>query len=103
MHDRFGRFPKELSDFTNVLKIKHVVKKLGVEKIQVFADRLVLSWGEPGYSGDPTKLVNWIQKNANLAQPRSSTRLEITAADAAPDALQNLREIVESLNAECQS
>jgi len=77
LKDMFGKLPEELQNFINVLKIKHALRTLGPARADFMQNRLCIEWAEEARELDPEKLVQWIEKNSNIARLLPPSRLEI--------------------------
>ncbi|MDL2266719.1 transcription-repair coupling factor [Desulfovibrio sp. OttesenSCG-928-G15] len=61
MRDRFGILPKELKNFLAVLVFKRYLSNLGVQKADIFPDKLRLAFAESSVV-EPARLVDFVLK-----------------------------------------
>lgn len=71
MRDRFGPFPPELETFLAVLDLKHYLTGLQVQKADVYADRVRITWAEAATCVSATRLIQLVasQPGAKLMPP----------------------------------
>jgi transcription-repair coupling factor (superfamily II helicase) len=62
MNDRFGKIPQEISNLIEVAKIKHACKKLGIEKIEIANEGVLIGFKNNQFN-KPEKLLEMIFAN----------------------------------------
>ncbi len=68
MRDRFGALPPELMNFTAVLSFKRYLSRYGVQKADIFPDRLRLAFSEGG-GVNPASLVDFVLGQQAAGRP----------------------------------
>ncbi|WP_084301717.1 transcription-repair coupling factor [Desulfonatronovibrio hydrogenovorans] len=81
LRDRFGKIPDELHNFLNVLKIKHLLKPLGISRADFQAGKFILEWSDQIHKISPEKLVDWIERNKTGARLIPPSKLELRLSD----------------------
>ncbi len=79
--DRYGSVPEELVNFIMVLRIKLVLKTMGVSRADFQESRFILEWSDKGDQPDPARLVCWIEKNSSRSRLIPPSRLELRLTD----------------------
>ncbi|MCF8038201.1 MAG: transcription-repair coupling factor [Desulfohalobiaceae bacterium] len=78
LHDRFGPLPEPVRNLLAVFEFKLQAAKLGVQKAELYQDRVVLTWSENGSRPvDPDKFVAWLQDNQKQVTFSPPARLEL--------------------------
>lgn len=76
--DRFGPLPEEVCNLLAVFGFKHEAAKIGVQKAELYRDRVVLTWEENGSQAlDPDKFVSWLQEHHEQVTFMPPARLEL--------------------------
>ncbi|MBU6140071.1 MAG: transcription-repair coupling factor [Proteobacteria bacterium] len=100
MNDRFGKTPEEVLNLIEIAKLKHLCKKLGVEKLETIADGVALGFKNNKFR-DPEKLLALIFASKNKIKLHtgqkvlficdvSSVQNKISSAFAVMKKLENL-------------
>jgi transcription-repair coupling factor (superfamily II helicase) len=79
--DRFGAIPHELSNFFKILRIKLILKPLGVVKADFQENRFLVEWPGDAQKPDPIRLVSWIEKNKDISRLIPPSKLELRLSD----------------------
>lgn len=71
MRDRFGSFPPELETFLAVLHLKRYLTGLQVQKADVYADRVRITWAAESTCVSPERLIHLVgsRQGARLMPP----------------------------------
>ncbi len=77
MRDRFGSLPEALKTFVAVLMIKIDVRRLGAVRVDLFEERALLHWDETRHNVDLSKLMIWVDENAQNARILPPAKLEL--------------------------
>jgi len=98
MRDRFGPLPQELANFVAVLTFKRYLSKHGVQKADIFPDRLRLAFAE-GSSVNPASLVHFVldlqSKGQHVRlQPPAVLDIPLTGKSV-EEALENARMVLQ--------
>lgn len=64
MNDRFGKIPSEVLNLIEISKIKHLCRKLGIEKLETVSDGIVVGFRNNQFR-EPEKLLTMIFANKN--------------------------------------
>ncbi|MFV0420709.1 transcription-repair coupling factor [Oleidesulfovibrio sp.] len=101
MRDRFGQFPIELSAFLSILRLKRYLGTLKVQKADVFADKVRLTWAEDADVISPAALVAWVAEHADRARlvPPAIMEVSLPAGDCFEARLSGLQAELEELRA----
>ena len=73
LEDRFGKIPQQGEELIQIVRLKHIAKELGMEKIILKIGKmnilLVSNYDSPYYQSEAFgKLLNYVQKNYKLCQ-----------------------------------
>lgn len=106
MRDRFGPLPPELENFIAVLAFKRFVSALGVQKADIYPDKVRLTFFEKA-SIDPAKLIAFVmelqQKDKTVRlQPPAVLELRLTGKTL-DDALTACRILLDPLRASAKT
>ncbi|MBI1272855.1 MAG: transcription-repair coupling factor [Alphaproteobacteria bacterium] len=77
--DRFGKLPDEVENLLQVIKVKHVCKQAGIDKIDVGPKGAVISFHNNVF-GKPERLVDWLQRQSGAAKLRPDQKLVLIRA-----------------------
>lgn len=77
LKDRFGPFPQEVDNFVAVLRLKRVLAGLQVVHVDLFTNRMVLTWPKEQSTIDPTRFVSWLSTNRDAVRLLSQEKLEL--------------------------
>lgn len=99
IRDRFGPLPQELENFVAVLTFKGYLTTQGVQKADIFADRVKLAFAENA-ALDPAKLIAFVaaqqEKGRHVRlQPPAVLELPLSG-NSVDEALAGARELLES-------
>ncbi len=78
MRDRFGHFPPKLEAFLSILNFKRHLGALGVQKADIFADKVRLTWPEKAELIAPATLVAWVAERVGAARLIPPAILEVS-------------------------
>lgn len=96
MRDRFGHFPAELQNFLAVLDFKQFLAGLEVEKADLDQKSLKLTWRKEQNSVSPEKILELAASDGNFrVLPPDSLMIALDQTIPFPDALNNLRQLLE--------
>jgi transcription-repair coupling factor (superfamily II helicase) len=74
LRDRFGPLPEEVSNLLQVLTLKQICRKVGVEKLEAGEKGCVVSFFNQSFA-NPLALVNYIQQKQGTVQVRPDQKL----------------------------
>ncbi|MER2519647.1 MAG: transcription-repair coupling factor [Bdellovibrionales bacterium] len=74
MIDRFGPLPPEVENLTQIVKIKLLCRKAGVEKIDAGPKGAVIAFRDNKFA-NPDKLIAWIAKQSGTVKVRPDQKL----------------------------
>ncbi|MGM0645179.1 MAG: transcription-repair coupling factor [Thermodesulfobacteriota bacterium] len=77
LRDRFGSLPEPLQAFAAVLQLKDVVARLQAERVQLYPNRIQVSWSEEAQAVDPARLVAWVEAQGERARLYPPAKLEL--------------------------
>jgi transcription-repair coupling factor (superfamily II helicase) len=102
MRDRFGHFPQELQAFLGILRLKRYLGTLDVQKADIFADKVRLTWAENAGAVSPATLVGWVAERAGRARlvPPAIMEIQLPEGSAFEDRLSALQSELELLRAQ---
>ncbi len=104
LRDRFGPFPEDFQTFLAVLDFKQFLGRLQVEKADLAATRLKLTWVEGQDAVDPIKILRLMQETPGSQMiPPATLLLPIAAGVPVREALASLRATLEGLRLEQQA
>lgn len=72
--DRFGKFPNEVNNLLEIMKIKLLCKKIGIEKIDAGSKGLVIGFYKNTFK-NPEALINFVYTNPLRSKIRSDQKL----------------------------
>jgi len=84
MEDRFGPIPEALTNLLQVLRIKQMMRQIGIERIETMGDDLVFSFYPKG-SWKPEGLVSLIQQDPNHYHFQGEGKLCVSFNQEKPD------------------
>ncbi len=101
IRDRFGPLPDALKTFVEILNIKCVIKELGGTLVDIYAQKIVISWDAADAGVDPHYLVKWVETHKEHVRLIPPGKLELRCGDNPTIALsmQRLRESLVDLKA----
>ncbi len=101
LRDRFGPFPEDFQTFLAVLDFKQFLGRLQVEKADLAANRLKLTWVEGQDAVDPIKILRLMQETPGSQMiPPATLTLPVPGNIPYRDALSGLRATLEALRLE---
>lgn len=74
MIDRFGKLPEEVVHFLEVMRIKRICRKVGIERIDVGPKGVVLTFRKNQFS-NPDGLIQYVTKHSKIAKIRPDHKL----------------------------
>ncbi len=100
LRDRFGPFPPELENFLAVLALKQALTDLQVQRADVYADRVRITWPEGQTAVLPERLVELVatHEGARLLPP-ATLELPLDAALIMADRIDKARNLLEGVRA----
>ena len=101
LKDRFGAFPEDFQTFLAVLDFKQFLGSIQVEKADLAASRIKLSWAEGQDAVDPIKIIGLMQQTPGAQMVPPATLILPVAKDKAySDVLSGMRSVLEGLRLE---
>ncbi|ACV68975.1 transcription-repair coupling factor [Desulfohalobium retbaense] len=99
LQDRFGVLPEPLLAFAAVLQLKGVLARLQAERVQLYPQRVVVSWSEEVQAVDPARLVAWVGEQGDRArlQPPAKLELRLPEKQSIADAVTEISRELEGL------
>ncbi|MDR1125412.1 MAG: transcription-repair coupling factor [Deltaproteobacteria bacterium] len=80
LRDRFGPIPPQLENFLAVLSFKRHLSDWGVNKADIYPDRLKMHFSEKHARLDPAKLIAWVSASQGRARLQPPAALELMLA-----------------------
>ena len=74
MNNRFGKIPEEILNLIEITKLKHLCKKLGIEKFESTSEGLVLGFKNNQFR-NPEKLLTMIFASKNKIRLHTGQRV----------------------------
>ena len=101
LEDRFGKIPEKGKELIRIVRLRHIARKLGIEKIVLKAGKMMIflvSQTDSTYYRSEAfdKLIQFVQKNykrTQLSEKNNRRSLTVQAIDTVEKAVQVLEEI----------
>ncbi len=81
IRDRFGPIPVQVKNLLSVLELKKELARLQVERADLFAKKIVLSWSESSRPVNPEIFVSWLKEHQDFLNFYPPGKLEIRLED----------------------
>ena len=95
--DRFGALPDEVENLLKIVKIKHLCRSAGVEKVDAGPKGAVIAFRDNRFAA-PEKLIDFIGRNAADVRVRPDHSMVVSRAwKREGDRLSGLAELVGTL------
>lgn len=76
MRDRYGVFPPELETFLALLVLKRQLRRMQVQRADIYPDKVRLVWDERQTAVDIGRLIEWVGQHADRARLQPPATLE---------------------------
>jgi transcription-repair coupling factor (superfamily II helicase) len=97
MHDRFGPFPREVTNLLEVMSVRLILKKLRITRLDVVPDGLVVAFPEDT-AVNPAKLIGLAKKQPNKFQFVTDRKIKIKLPAYQPlEALLESKKVIQAL------
>ena len=83
MNDRFGKIPEEILNLIEIAKLKHLCKKLGIEKLESTSEGVVLGFKNNQFR-NPEKLLGMIFASKNKIKLHTGQRVLFLCNTSSP-------------------
>ncbi len=92
IQDRFGPIPEQLNNLLEVLELKRILSKLRVERADLFANRVLLTWSEDVSPVAPESFLQWLQNCQLDARfiPPAKLELRFEGKESIYEAIQSI-------------
>lgn len=81
IRDRFGPIPVQVKNLLSVLELKKELARLQVERADLFAKKIVLSWSESSRPVNPEIFVSWLKEHQDFLTFYPPGKLEVRLED----------------------
>jgi transcription-repair coupling factor (superfamily II helicase) len=100
LRDRFGAPPAQVRNLFAVLSLKRQLAVLQVEKAELFANRVILSWSRNAQPVSSQQMVQWVQRHQDRARFEPPARLELRFAgnSSIAEEIQQIEELLNELS-----